>query len=122
MELKSDGKLVRWAYKFSDYTPETTTLCRFFWRAFVLVPLAWAVILGGVGGILGMMIVLFLENPLRFLLIVGGIISGLALLIGGIWSWNLPWSEITPASIKDSTFVQGAKTIKSKFCPIIHIR
>lgn len=130
MQLYPKSKLVRWTYllrerkyDWDDHVtrkyPKQTTLCRFFWRAFVFMPLFWLGITGVFGFILVMTYKVFIEDPWSFLLGVGivvGILGGL-LLVAVICSTE--WRKVTPKAIRESVFVQGVKSVKDKFCPVI---
>lgn len=120
MVIHRNGWLYRWTYLLSSSwsRPDQISLCSFFWRAFLWMPLFW--------------------------LTVG---SGAALVLAGVWfilrhrmfwialPWALVWAlfmYITrkdgPANIKladftkqvkSSVFWQGLKAVKGRFCPII---
>lgn len=123
MELKRNSRLVKWAYKFSDFgPPDSTTLCRFFWRAFVFMPLVWLFIVGSVGLVVGGIGVLIWQNLLTTVKVAGFLLSLVAVV--GFVAYHVyytEWTEVTLNSINRSTFVQGVKAVKSKFCPIIYI-
>lgn len=125
MTLQRRGRLVRWAYFFSSTSiPERTTLCAFFWRAFVFVPTVWFVIavlvfsLGFIG------IDVAWHHPLK----AAGMAAG---FIG--FFFFMSWFEQRKAivhnrvmskardRVAESVFVHGVKSIKSKFCPIIDL-
>ena len=137
MTLNSHSRLVQWTYYFADSRyrgedpeglsiygkwPQHTTLCRFFWRAFVFVPLIWATIIGVGSFAIGGLCILLWRNLLLSAQFAG-VISFVMVSCAAVYYWLLPtnWSEVTYVSIKTSTFMQGVKAIKSKFCPIIHI-
>jgi hypothetical protein len=134
MILDHTSRLVRWTYVLNHsrryYTdgvwrraPHTTTLCRFFWRAFVLMPILWSSILFGFVHVS----VLMWEHLHQSFVVLSLIAAAIAmvLIIAGIGSTiryavrkgTLP----SMASIANSTFVQGLKAIKRKVCPIITI-
>ena len=128
MNLNPNSKLVRWAYFFSSYNntpgtyfgPRSTTLCAFFWRAFVFVPLAWLFIFGLVGAVL----LAIWKTPLITLVYVGVLILWLVFLA----ILSIIFREIARFVRKGSTIsssstlgvaAAGVRSIKQKFCPII---
>ena len=119
MTLHPESRLVRWTYfpnKLFRY-PKHTTLCRFFWRAFVLMPLCWVLIgifITGFGIAIWEHLTTF---SLAFVCILAtiGLSGGLCALI------HTDWGTVTINSVKESTLFQGLKTVKGRFCPIIHI-
>lgn len=124
MVLKANSRLVRWTYIWRDSAPpSTTTLCRFFWRAFVFMPLAWLGIVSCCGILLTALGSVIWNDPFGFLwglalvMTCAGFVS-IALLV---WFAGEKIIALTPQEIKESAFVQGVKTIHSKMCPIIYI-
>ena len=105
MKLKRDGLLMRWTYAPTrekwDF-PDQVSLCRFFWRAFLLMPLFW-VILGLVSPVIGI-VYLCTRPKVR------------------IWQRNADtrleqWGDVLYngfTSVKESVFIQGLKTLKGK--------
>ena len=87
----------------SIYTkwPPHTTLCRFFWRAFVFMPLAWVTIIGLGGFIVGGMCIIIWQNLLTTAIISGAGLIGTVIAAACYWLCKTKWS---------------------KFCPIIHIK
>lgn len=165
MELRADSKLVKWAYFFGrkrqinwrvsrtdqwgtydgyEYTdvryPKSTTLCRFFWRAFVFMPIFWLVVGGGASILLWKLLLLILANLPMFL----SIVLCAALTMASIFLAHRfgPDYILRPAGeaaekafdatrdrvnrtvdrIEESVFWQGLMALKSKICPIITIK
>ena len=120
MILNPRSRLVRWAYLFSDvWEHETTTLCRFFWRAFVFIPLVWLSIVGGCGVVLVSAGMLLLSYPKAFLLGVLLVASITAILWTSSYLLNLH-DRLIVKRVRDSIFAQGLMALKKKFCPIIY--
>lgn len=135
MQLSEQSRLVRWTYFLRDryYNPNTgkyskapaqTTLCRFFWRCFVFMPLFWVIVPGFPLTIIGLAIHDFgIWNVLKFVVTT---LSVLLAIIGAVVVYNANWSKGIRASIRhattDSVFVQGVKAVKGKLCPIITFR
>lgn len=117
MTLNSDSRLVRFAYSWppDSYVPVKTTLCRFFWRTFVFMPLAYAIMIGLP---VTMTLMFAYETPKAFLTIVLGLIWSVVLI-----SSNADVIENRFEAIRDrvapTVFWQGVKSLKSKVCPII---
>lgn len=144
MELNPKSRLVRFAYFFTPgdnhpnhtWGPKQTTLCAFFWRAFVLVPLAWLIIATWVG------IAIFetIKHPLQALVVVMGavILIGSTALIGIIQEHFRKRKELereqklldyvngvqrpTPDPTAFRVFLWWLKAKKRKFCPIIEFK
>jgi hypothetical protein len=121
MTLRSDSKLVRWAYFFSSYPPKHTTLCAFFWRAFVSIPLAWL----GMG-----LLVTFILYVVGYGMFYQAPLASLIVTLSIIWGVIVPgnYQKTLNATLKraldradEMVFMQGVKAFKSKFCPIIEI-
>jgi hypothetical protein len=97
MVLNKNSRLVRWTYLvIGDHVPVRTSLCMFFWRAFLITPII--VILVGV----------------LFILASPGLVIA--------WCFERFFKRSSSKvinRIKNSVFVQGAATIKGKVCPII---
>ena len=122
MELKTNSRLVQWAYFLRDGDPpNTTTLCRFFWRAFVFVPIYWLVMATALGCSVALLVIMVWAN--LHVIMWGGVVltAFFSLVYGGYILLCAQLGKVPPTSIENSTFVQGAKTIKSKFCPIIYL-
>lgn len=135
MVLNSKSWLVRWAYSLygpapeERYGPPTTTLCAFFWRAFVFVPLTWAAIVG----LICLILYSFYMELMIMASIVGAIIVPFLLLIDGDlltgwfdkWRWD-KWEEDNlnrqrqPSVL--NVFLDGIVAFKSKFCLIIYFK
>lgn len=127
MKMNKDSRLYRWTY-FLTYRyerPTQTTLCRFFWRAFVFMPLFWGAIVGGLSASL------FLLAKLSWL--TKGIFPAIlatAFLVywllnhysrtvrDGARSFGYKVEDVVEKVLK-SVFWQGVKAVKGKFCPII---
>lgn len=128
MNLNPNSKLVRWAYFFSSsmntpgtyFGPRSTTLCAFFWRAFVIVPLVWLFIFGLVGAILWAI----WQAPLVAATYVGVIVlylvflAILPIIFGEIARFVRKGSTISSSSTL-GVAAAGVRSIKQKFCPII---
>ena len=164
MQLSSASRLVRWTYflrkkqvkpTFNNegyrqydeggrpvYTvlryPESTTLCRLFWRAFVFMPLLWGVLCGSVGILLYFLGQFVLHNGmavLTALMIISGIAASVALIVWVCRTHSVAIDagltrgvgavvcriDHTRDTIKASVFWQGLLALKSKVCPIIRI-
>ena len=136
LKLNEQSKLVRWpnflrsssTYKAEtgkwSKTPAQTTLCRFFWRCFVFMPLFWLLVTGTPTGILALAIHDF--GILTILKYFSGAVLGILATTGVVAGYRADWSRGVRATVRDSiksagnsTFVQGAKAIKSKVCPIV---
>ena len=114
MTLDKMSKLVRWTYVLAHSVPRQTTLCRFFWRAFVFMPLFWAMAGGAVGAFVYESI---LSKGILPLLVVG--------VLAGVTGLVYILINVVPSIkdyVKESTFVAGIKAVKSKFCPIVEIK
>lgn len=124
MTLNLRSRLVRWTYYLtSKYDmPDTTTLCGFFWRAFVFMPLFWMLVVGGFGTILVAIVLHIILHPWQALNILGVAVLLVGVFLFGAWLYNVEWMEVTPAAVRDSVFVQGLKTLKGKMCPIIYFK
>lgn len=142
MELDPKSKLVRFAYFLRtkegqpiydqegwiadmNYTnvPRTTTLCAFFWRTFVFMPLFWLVSVVGGGGLLSVFIYNIVKDPGAFF-VAAGIILAILIIVACVMSLPAIFKALKTAAT-DTTVtpvkvaVEGIKTFKSKFCPII---
>lgn len=121
MVLASRSRLVRWAYYLNDFGPPAqTSLCAFFWRAFVFMPLFWLLMTFVVFSILFVICSVVYRNPGTFTALV---------LIGAIIILALRKSRTISRAVDNSlycleqtVFWQGVKTVKGKFCPIIYFR
>lgn len=110
MRLDPKSKLVRWTYFLNPCGPPCqTTLCAFFWRGFVFIPLFWALIVIGIGVLLA---IIWL-HPGQTAAAVGLI----GAFLGTVWLA----AQTSSHKFQQSTFVQGVKAIKGKYCPIIYI-
>ena len=123
MTLNRNGKLIRWAYCFSeDSPPKRVSLCSFFWRAFICVPLVWMFIMSLTLGALFFFI--------KYTIITKGFLLFLVLLVIGLVYLGETYDGTDQSSltnraynkISNTIFVQGIKTIKGKFCPIIEVK
>lgn len=123
MELSPSSRLVRFAYFFKSYGPPTsTTLCAFFWRAFVIIPLIWTLIVVGAGSILyGLGRGTWLHP---YIMLVSVLTIGLVILIAFYVDDKEDPFHVFRAidRVEASTFYQGLKALKSKVCPVIWIR
>lgn len=115
-EIVSDQQL----WKRTDITlysqemssiPARTSLCRFFWRAFLIVPLVSVpvVICYGVVAAGGL---------------IGGLISGIPfpktnLGVGKYLDKAADGISNVVGAVLDSVFIKGLKAIKARVCPII---
>ena len=113
MKLQRNSRLVRFAYSIDGFPPEHTTLCAFFWKTFLFTPLIWLLIVGGTVLMAGVVI----YHLVQFSIASSGIFPAIIVLVGLVTWWFM--KKDVKDRIKASTFVQGAKAIKSKFCPII---
>lgn len=134
MTLDRNSLLVRFAYSvfsskewhgnFFSRIPLRTTLCAFFWRAFVLVPLTWLCI--------GCGLAFFVTAAFRVAkeywhleLMVAALAISLTPVIFIViavvheYAENEEYVDNLFYRLENSVFVQGAKSVKSKFCPII---
>lgn len=111
MTLNRGSKLVRFAYYFADFgVPSQTSLCRFFWRAFVFMPLAWIGIVGIVCLLLFMLTMLTWST------------KGVAPVAIVVIAFVVAYVAEHFTTIKNSTFIQGIKSLMEPYCPIIEIR
>ena len=117
MILNPRSRLVRWAYFFDDYTTwNSTTLFRFFWRAFVFLSLSWWCIFA-----LCCMVV-FSAGMLLFTY-PKALFAGLLIIIAtfaGLWYLIHHRHRLIPKRIHESVFAQGLVALKRKLCPIIY--
>lgn len=122
MVMNPKSKLARLAYWFAeDGPPPMTTLCAFFWRSFLCVPLAWAVIAATAGSLVFLVGLLAIEAPGAFF----GLVVGLLLFWFSFATLKNSYRRTLQdmyERITDSTFAQGVKAIKGKVCPIIYFR
>lgn len=128
MNLNPNSNLVRWAYFFSSYNntpgnyfgPRSTTLCAFFWRAFVLVPLVWLFLFSLIGAFFWAI----WQAPLVAATYVGVIVlylvflAILPIIFGKIARFTKKGSTISSSSTL-GVAAAGVRSIKQKFCPII---
>ena len=120
MVLNTHSRLVRWAYFFgSVWEHDTTTLCQFFWRAFVFVPLGWLVIVAFFGFVIFSAGWFLLSYPKAFLLSMLLVIAPIAILWTSSYLLNLR-DQLIVKRVRDSIFVQGLVALKGKLCPIIY--
>lgn len=140
MVLSRRSRLARFAY-FGPFgpMPRQTSLCAFFWRTFVFVPIFCAVVAALVGT-LAVLIAGVVWNHRRlwpyaaFFVSLIVVISLSIIYEDEIEAWHerhprfgVPtplFSAGTHAldAVRDSFFVQGLKTLKGKLCPIIELR
>ena len=121
MTLSGQSRLVRWTYVLSPWPPDQTTLCAFFWRCFIWMPLFW-------------LMVVCLSVSATVLIVWGSWQTrGLAplavfLLALLIWLWDRydaasrQWAQRMEARIGQSVFVQGLRALKGKLCPLVFIQ
>ena len=123
MKLNRTGFLYRWTYLLSNKwdKPYQVSLCSFFWRCFVWMPLFWLLILSVVAAFL------FLSWESKGLLPLA-ITTIFCLIVLGVKCHSKVVKYFPKVSertgtvrgkIKQSFFWQGLKTIKGKMCPII---
>lgn len=144
MKLNKSGKLYRWTYFLSSkefhhgtshfdlnlnqyiqdtpsyYSkgPDQTSLCSFFWRCFVWMPLFWLIVLTTI--VMFSYAVGALTWRTRGILpLLVGIVVGTLYLIERKKKVIGYWVEDTGDRLGESVFVQGLMTIKGKFCPLI---
>ena len=123
MELQKNGRAIRWAYMFEDFTPCQTTLCAMFWRTVMITPLKLAFL----ASIISLVLYTVFWIPVHIwgwwgLLAFPGIIT---LLAGIPWiSYEYTeWRSIRVDAHKEpSVIIEGIKALKSRFCPIITIK
>lgn len=142
MTLRRTSRLVRWAYWMEiEKIPPQTTLCAFFWRAFLFAPLFALCITVTIGNMLfwigkGVLWLILYFNLTALLHFIGGTVAvllSMALLVGVVFAlvFSAEWVGRRPVieqrresmkqRVRNSVFVQGAKSIKGKFCPLIQI-
>jgi hypothetical protein len=121
MKLQRQSKLVRWAYSFDGKhdVPSYTSLCAFFWRAFVFVPLGWASIVGIVLFVIVMLVGGAWQHPRTAILVTTFMVVFTGLVVNDK-AINRKFRGIGD-SIEESVFWQGLVATKSKFCPLIEI-
>lgn len=138
MTLNPNSPLVKWTYFLREtethykYTgegieveqarvPRVTTLCRFFWRAFVFMPLFWLLISSAVLGLVyGVLYFAWTYTTVALSVVLGTVALGLFLFYLQKHSSKIDLITSNACDlVMESTFVQGLKTVKGKFCPII---
>lgn len=137
MTLAKESRLVRWAYWMEDdkKVPERTTLCAFFWRAFFYSPLivvaalvcvaCLVVMLGRVAWwLIWYFNLVELAKFVRLMIAVVVLSVAVIGIVAGISFVAKKAAEpVKPLGrrLRDSVFMQGVKSIKSKFCPLIEL-
>ena len=98
--------------------PPRTSLCRFFWRSFLLVPILWV----------PMTIVKLLMLVVGFVIGLAGFFPALPFLSAsgaGISNFLDRTGDAICAgvdAVRESTFVRGIKAIKGRVCPVIEFK
>lgn len=145
--LNKDSKLVKFSYMLRSSKPvynekglhvehskipRQTTLCRFFWRTFVFMPLFCIMTVTAALTLLILGGSIILDNLVGASITAGAAVLGLLLvewvklltkkgyvdkaidtaIVGPI--------DTTVLAVKNSLFFQGLKTLKGKMCPIIY--
>lgn len=153
MKLRANSRLVRWAYSMFAFRlydayicradgrrewlgftkiPPHTTLCRFFWRAFVFVPLFWGVIVSACGAVLWFLVEMadwqrVLTTAAQLTLLIIGIVAVIYLIkrynrqISVVLNPLSDKVECIQDTVTQSVFWQGVKTLRGKLCPLITI-
>lgn len=137
MNLKLDSRLVRFAYFFArrDHHPSAgyvkkTSLCAFFWRCFVFVPLFWILLASALGVSIyevGKNFTDFLMGAAIITVVVGAGL-GIAFLIEYVQkkinarrykAEQDRWAGIVKEPTASSLFFDWVTAKKRKVCPII---
>lgn len=126
MELDRDGKLARWAYCLSDNfyheddysgkVPHQTSLCALFWRAFVGVPLLFALIIVLVSAVLILVVGGIILHWLIVLKVIGVLLVAAVLILAA--TFVVDHLDDYRGS-EPSVFFEGLKAVKGKVCPIV---
>ena len=119
MILNSRSRLTRWAYYFLDDRPASTTLCRFFWLAFVSVPLVWLCIITVVGSLIYIMGVSLSKNPWAIVAALSLVLSAVAVFFGLVYLISHR-HRLIPKRVRESVFAQGLVALKGRLCPIVY--
>lgn len=124
MNISRNSLLYKWAYTFTDSwsKPDQTTLCAFFWRAFLFVPLGFLAMITIGSAFLIEVIITYKENPTDFFLVVG---LAVGVVLVAIFVTSIPAiADSISNRLEDSewVFVKGLTSLKKKFCPIIRFK
>lgn len=112
MQINRRSKLVRFSYLIRpEGIPSRTTLCAFFWRTFVGMPILLATVLA--------LLVYVGWSIYHYPLPWAGYTSVILLICGSFAFCDYLTNKVKHGNLGNSTFVQGVKTIKGKVCPII---
>jgi hypothetical protein len=114
MKLNKKGKLVRFGYCMGG-VPYQTTLCRFFWRTFIFMPLFFLLVAAGVVTCLAS----FWFVPGMAFGVVGILFSIALLTVILSYVEDRRYFPMASYAVRNSVFGQGVKAIKSKICPFI---
>lgn len=114
--------------------PATTSLCAFFWRTFVFMPLLTAGSVAIAAGIIGGVGLFIYRYPFDFLAISGIVLTTLVIVFGAAHATRTKTAKRIASKAKKrmldpiiyaSTWrvlVEGVKAIKGKVCPIIELK
>lgn len=139
MKLSRESRLARFCY-LGRRMPKKTTLCAFFWQAFVIMPILCLFAASTVGILLFFVGREVVKNWVPFT--IGFSIIGLLIFViiryGAAvdkylrdketerqmkyWSRDRSLDKKSLYTrVKESFFIQGAISLKKKFCPIIEL-
>lgn len=135
MTLERDSPLAKWAYVFEwDKIPKQTSLCALFWRAVLLSPtkivFAAMVAVGLLTTAIQLLAFFFHFNWRAVLFVIVAMLAGvvvIAVLAAGVVAVVVIGEKVEDKTsiverVRASFLVQGAKAVKSKYCPIVEIR
>lgn len=124
MELSARSKIVSWGYW--GHPPAQTTLCKFFWRVFVL-----NILLILLAAFLATAISLLAwREPKKFFTVLGGFATVLGLGATAAYladkaeqrKRHREWERLAGRPVEpDNLFIASLKAVKGKVCPIIRI-
>lgn len=136
MKLSRKSRLVKWAYLMPPFEgpPYRTSLCAFFWRAFVFVPLFWlslVIIAGRLLFLYGKYWRYSISVTVVVALVVFAIITACNAAerrrdARAEENWQRRRAGLEPLPVRryrlaDSVFWQGLKAVKGKVCPLIEL-
>lgn len=120
MKLRTNSKVVKWAYLFSDYVPHQTSICPLFWRCVLVTP----AILSALAGVIGVAIYGFVILPIKELGWPGSLVVPLIVTIVylagkiGDLTRRRRWEQLEHPT-EPSVVREFIKATKSKICPIV---